>query len=50
VWCAASAGIHVQGGFESVATGGSTAALDVGRFSFNGPQDATGIVELAFNI
>jgi len=50
VWCAASAGAHVQGGFEVAATGGSTAALDVNRFSYNGPQDANGIVELAFNI
>jgi hypothetical protein len=50
VWCAASSGAHVQGGFEAVATGGSTAALDVTRFSYNGPQDATGVVELSFNI
>lgn len=50
VWCAVSAGAHVQGGFEAVATGGSTAALDVARFSYNGAADATGIVELAFNI
>lgn len=50
VWCAVSAGAHVQGGFEVAATGGSTAALDVNRFMYNGAADATGIVELAFNI
>ena len=50
VWVAASAGAHVQGGFEVAATGGSTATLDVNRFSYNGAQDANGITELAFNI
>lgn len=50
VWCAASAGAHTQSGFEVAATGGSTAALDVNRFSFNGAADASGIVELSFNI
>ena len=49
VWVAASAGAHVQGGFEIAATGGSTIALD-NRTYFNGPADANGNVEIAFNI
>jgi len=44
VWCAASAGVHVQGGFESVATGGSTAAIANARWC--GPTDANGITEI----
>lgn len=49
VWCAASTGAHVQGGFEVAAGGGiNTAALD-SRYTFNGVEDANGIVELSFN-
>lgn len=44
VWCAASSGNHVLGGFEAAATGGSTIAL-VNAY-FNGPADANGITEL----
>lgn len=44
VWAAASAGAHVLGGFEAVATGGSTMAL-VNAY-FNGPADANGVAEL----
>jgi hypothetical protein len=44
VWCAASSGSHVQGGFEAAATGGSTAAIANARF--NGPPDANGICEI----
>lgn len=50
VWCAASTGAHVQGGFESSASGGNTAALDVTRYQFNGPADANGNVEICCNI
>lgn len=50
VWCAASSGAHIQGGFESAATGGSTAALDVSRYQFNGPADANGNVEICCNV
>lgn len=50
VWFAASAGSHVQGGFEAVATAGSTFPLDAAKTSFNGPADADGNVELAYNI
>lgn len=49
VWIAASSGTHVQGGFEAVATAGSTIPLDA-KSSWNGPADANGIAELAFNI
>ncbi|WP_144156548.1 hypothetical protein [Paraburkholderia sp. BCC1885] len=49
VWVAASSGSHIQGNFEAAATGGSTIALDA-KTSFNGPADASGVVEVAFNI
>jgi hypothetical protein len=48
VWVAASAGSHVQGGFEAAATAGSTIALD-SKTTWNGGADAAGIAELAFN-
>ena len=44
VWIAASTGAHVQGGFESVATGGSTIAITNAKW--NGPADANGITEI----
>lgn len=44
IWIAASSGVHVQGGFESVATGGSTIAIANARF--RGPADANGVCEL----
>jgi hypothetical protein len=44
VWFAASSGVHVQGGFETVATGGSTALISNARY--NGPPDANGICEI----
>ena len=50
VWCAATSGSHIQGGFESVASGGNTAALDTTRYQFNGPADANGNVEVCINI
>lgn len=49
VWAAASGGGHLQGGFETAATGGSTIALPNYVATFNGPADASGIGELAFN-
>jgi hypothetical protein len=48
IWYAASAGNHVQGGFEAAATGGSTLLL--ADANFNGPAGADGVVELAFNL
>lgn len=44
IWYAASSGAHVQGGFESVATGGSTIAITNAKW--NGPCDANGITEI----
>lgn len=49
IWVAATSGTHIQGGFETAATGGSTIAI-AGTTHFNGPQDANGIIELVFNI
>jgi hypothetical protein len=49
VWVAASSGGHIQGGFEAAATGGSTIQLDEKTY-FNGPADASGVVEVSFNI
>lgn len=49
VWTAASAGDNVQGGFEVAADGGNTVQLPYPT-TFNGPGDAAGITELAFNI
>ncbi|MCI0152380.1 hypothetical protein KNO81_42040 [Paraburkholderia sediminicola] len=48
VWIAASSGPHVQSGFESTPTTGSTIAL-AGNTTFNGAADAASIVEIAFN-
>lgn len=50
VWAAATSGIHTQGGIEVVASGGNTLALDVYRYQFNGPPDASGNVEISVNI
>lgn len=48
VWCAASTGSHVQGGFEGAASGGNTAALD-SHYAFNGPADANGVAEISIS-
>lgn len=52
VWIAATSGLHIQGGFETAASGGNTIAITGGSGTtrFNGGQDANGIIELAFNI
>lgn len=49
IWTAASAAPHVQGGFEGVATAGSTIAIADPQTTFNGVPDAAGIVEISFN-
>jgi len=49
VWIAASTGSHIQGNFEAAATGGSTIQLGL-KTTFNGPADATGVCEIAYNI
>lgn len=48
VWCAASSGAHVQGGFESANPGGNGFALTGSRITFNGVPDSSGIGEVAF--
>lgn len=52
VWVAANSGAHVQGGVESAAAGGNTIPLTAAGSvcTFNGPPDASGNVEIAFNI
>lgn len=47
VWSAASAGAHVQGGFEAANPGGSGFAVSA-RCTFNGPTDANGVGEIIF--
>lgn len=44
VWVAASTGSHVQGGFETAASAGNTAAI--ANAYFNGPADANGNYEI----
>lgn len=44
VWCTASAGNNVQGGFQAAASAGNTAAI-VNAY-WNGPCDANGIAEM----
>jgi hypothetical protein len=46
VWVAATSGLNVQGGFQTAASGGNTIALDTSRYTFNGPQDANGNIEV----
>lgn len=50
VWIAATGGGHLQGGFESGSTGGSTFAITSTKSTFNGAPDANGIVEIALNV
>lgn len=51
VWVAAASGAHVQGGFETGATGGSTLAITGNdKTNWNSGTDAFGVAELAFNI
>lgn len=44
VWCTASTGNHVQGGFEAAADAGDT--VRVLNAYFNGPPDANGVAEI----
>ena len=44
VWCAASAGNDIQGGFRCAASAGNTAAIV--NAEWNGPADANGIAEI----
>lgn len=45
IWCAATSGNHVQGGYEAAASAGNTMALDQ-SYTYNGPADANGVVEI----
>lgn len=49
VWTAVTSGAHIQGGLEVVASAGNTALMGP-RYIFNGPPDASGIVEIACNV
>lgn len=49
IWCAATSGNHIQGGYETEASAGNTVRLDP-RYIYNGPPDSNGVVELAANI
>lgn len=49
IWAAATSGNHIQGGYETVASAGNTVQLDP-RYTYNGPPDAAGVVELSANI
>ena len=46
IWCAATAGNHIQGGYETAASAGNTMALDPNSYEFNGPGDALGNIEI----
>ena len=48
IWCAASTGVHILGGFEAVYSAGNTALLS--NASFNSGADASGNCEIAFNV
>lgn len=48
VWAGATSGAHVQGQYEVAATSGQTTLLT--GWTFNGPADADGIVELCVNV
>jgi hypothetical protein len=45
IWCAASGGGHIQGGFEAAASGGNTATL-AAPWAWNSPADSNGIAEI----
>jgi hypothetical protein len=48
IWIAASSGAHVIGGFEAAASSGNTIAP--AGLVFTGPADASGNVEVAWNL
>lgn len=50
IWTAASAGAHVQGGFEATNPAGNGMQITSKKTSFNGAPDANGVVEIAFNV
>jgi hypothetical protein len=46
IWAKPVSGLHVPGGFEASATGGSTIAMPINSYSFNGGPDANGVCEV----
>jgi hypothetical protein len=50
VWCAASTGAHIAGGFEAASSGGNTATLNWDKTFWNSPAGPDGIAELGFNV
>lgn len=50
IWVAATSGAHITGGFEPVANSTNTMALDTNKYTYNGTQDANGVVEICVNI
>ena len=50
VWCAATSGSHIQFGLETAYSAGNTVQLDPNRYIYNGPADASGVVEIAANV
>lgn len=49
IWCAATSGDHIQGGLETEESSGNTVELDP-RYTYNGPADINGIVEISVNV
>ena len=49
IWCAATSGDHIQGGYETEASSGNTVELDA-RFTYNGGMDANSVAEISFNV
>jgi hypothetical protein len=49
VWVGATIAGHVQGGLETAATANNTVQLD-GKTTFNGGPDASGTIEIGFNV
>lgn len=50
VWCAATSGNHLQGGFETAFSSGNTVELDPRFYSFAGGMDASSVTEIFANI
>lgn len=48
IWCAASTGNHIQGGFETAASAGNTAAIT--NAFFTGGVDANGVAEIRVHV
>ena len=50
VWAAATVTGHALGGLETAYSAGNTVELDPNRYMFNGPADASGVVEVSVNV